>query len=63
MWKVIIGLPALALKYRWLSLSRITAYLEVKFLSLAKYENLTTGKKTIVEKTLSCFPQYFQYIS
>ena len=59
--------------YSWLSLSRprlsrITAYLEVKILSLLKLENLTTGKKNIVEKGRNCsnfspFPQYFQYIS
>ena len=40
----------LFIKYSWLSLSRprlsrITAYLEVKILSLLKHENLTTGKK------------------
>ena len=50
--------------YSWLSLSRtrlsrITAYLEVKFWSLPKHENLTTGKN-IVEKTNF---SSFQYIS
>ena len=54
-------------------LSRITAYLEVEIWSLPKHENLTTGKKHIVEKRRNCFlllrsnfssfPQYFQYIS
>ena len=45
--------------YSWLSLSRprlsrITAYLEVKIWSLSKHENLTTGKKNIVEKRRNC---------
>ena len=45
--------------YSWLSLfrprlSRITAYLEVKIWSLPKHENLTTGKKNIVEKRRNC---------
>ena len=31
----------------WTRLSRITAYLEVKILSLLKHENLTTGKKKL----------------
>ena len=43
------------LNYSWLSLSRprlsrITAYLEVKILSLLKHENLTTGKKILWKK-------------
>ena len=61
--------------YSWLSLSRtrlsrITAYLEVKILSLLKHENLTTGKKycgkeekLLLRSNFSSFPQYFQYIS
>ena len=56
--------------YSWLllsqpRLSRITAYLELKILSLLKLENLTTGVKNIVEKrsNFSSFPQYIQYIS
>ena len=41
--------------YSWLSLSgprlsRITAYLEVKILSLPKRENLTTGKKILKKR-------------
>ena len=47
-------------------LSLITAYLEVKILSLPKHENLTRSKKYFrkEEKLLfSSFPQYFQYIS
>ena len=45
--------------YSLLSLSRtrlslITAYLEVKVWSLPKHENLTTGKKNIVEKRRNC---------
>ena len=63
------------LSYSWLSLSwprlsRITAYLEVKILSLLKHENLTTGKKILwkrgeilLRSNFSSFPQYFQYIS
>ena len=39
----------------------------MKIWSLLKHENLTTGKKNIVEKRRNCsfssFPQYFQYIS
>ena len=42
------------MKYSWPRLSRITAYLEVKILSLLKHENLTTGKKNIVEKRRNC---------
>ena len=43
----------------WLSLSRprlyrITAYLEVKIWSLPRHDNLTTGKKNIVEKRRNC---------
>ena len=56
--------------YSWLSLSRtrlsrITAYLEVKILSLPKHENLTTSKKYCgkEKKLLPSFPQYFRYIS
>ena len=61
--------------YSWLSLSRprlsqITAYLEVKILSLTKHENLTTGKKycgkeekLLLRSNFSSFPQYFRYIS
>ena len=55
--------------YSWLSLSRprlsrITACLDVKIWSLLKHENLTTGKRNIVEKReqFLLFPQYFQYI-
>ena len=51
------------------SLSRITAYLEVKIWSLPKHENLTTGKKycgkeekLLLRSNFSSFPQYFQYI-
>ena len=32
----------------------MTAYLEVKILSLAKHQNLTTGKKNTVEKRRNC---------
>ena len=57
--------------YSWRSLSRprlsrISAYLEVKILSLPKHVNLTTGKKIMWkrgESNFSFFPQYFQYIS
>ena len=35
-------------------LSRITAYLEVKILSVTKHENLKTGKTNIVEKRRNC---------
>ena len=64
-----------SLKYIWLSLSRtrlsrITAYLEVKILSLPKHENLTTSKKycgkeekLLLRSNFSSFPQYFRYIS
>ena len=51
-------------------LSRITAYLEAKILSLLKHENLTIGKKypgkeekLLLRSDFSSFPQYFQYIS
>ena len=59
----------------WLSLSRprlsrITAYLEVKILSLSKHENLTTGEKycgkeekLLLRSNFSSFAQYFHYIS
>ena len=61
-------------KYSWLSLSRtrlsrITAYLKVKILSLSKHENLTTSKKycgkeeKLLLRNFSPFPQYFRYIS
>ena len=62
-------------KYIWLllslpHLSRITAYLEVKLLSLPKHENLTAGEKycgkeekLLLRSNFSSFPQYFQYIS
>ena len=62
-------------KYSWLSLSgtrlsRITAYLEVKILSLPKHENLKTSKKycgkeekLLQRSNFSSFPQYFRYIS
>ena len=69
-WRHIISLPWKAVLnknimygvvgvYSWLSLSRprlsrITAYLEVKILSLLKHENLTTEKKNIVEKRRIC---------
>ena len=62
--------------YNWLSLSRhrlyrITAYLEVKILSLLKHENLTRGEKKycgkeenlLLRSNFSSFLQYFQYIS
>ena len=57
--------------YSWLSLSRprlsrITAYLKVKILSLPKHENLITGNKILWkrrEMNFSSFSQYFQYIS
>ena len=61
--------------YSWLSLSRtrlsrITAYLEVKILSLPKHENLTTSKKycgkeekLLLRINFSSFPQYFLCIS
>ena len=61
--------------YSWLSLSRprlsrITAYLEVKILSLLKHEYLTTGKtyfekeeKLLLRSNFASFPHYFQYIS
>ena len=61
--------------YSWLSLSRtrlsrITAYLEVKILSLPKHENLTTSKKycgeeekLLLRSNFSSFPQYFRYVS
>ena len=61
--------------YIWLSLSRtrlsrITAYLEVKILSLPKHENLTKGEKycgkeekLLLRSNFSSFPQYFRYIS
>ena len=64
-----------ACNYSWLSLSRtrlsrITAYLEVKILSLPKHENLTTSKKycgkeekVLLRSNFSSFPQYFRYIS
>ena len=49
-------------------LSRITAYLEVKILSLPKHENLTTSKKycrkeekLLLRSNFSSFPQYFRY--
>ena len=51
-------------------LSRITAYLEVKILSLPKHENLTTSnkycgkeEKLLLRSNFSSFPQYFLYIS
>ena len=62
-------------KYSWLSLSRphlsrITAYLEVKILSLPKHENVTTSnkycgkeEKLLLRSNFSSFPQYFRYIS
>ena len=50
-----------------LRLSRITAYLEMKFWSLFKHENLLTGNKILLWKREGAippfFPQYFQYIS
>ena len=72
--KVTVKALTASCKYSWHSLSRprlsrITAYLEVKFLSLLKHENLTTGKKILWKKgeiapsNFSSFPQYFQYIS
>ena len=50
----LLGMQSL-LGISWLSLSRtrlsrITAYLEVKILSLLKHENLTTGKKILWKK-------------
>ena len=63
------------IKYSWLSLfrprlSRITAYLEMKILSLLKHENLTTGKnilwkrgEIVPKEQFLLFPQYFQYTS
>ena len=68
-------LSAYLRRYSWLSLSRarlsrITAYLEVKILSLPKQENLTTGEKyfgkeekLFLRSNFSSFPQYFHYIS
>ena len=62
------------INYSWLSLSRtrlsrITAYLEVKILSLPKHDNLTTSKKycgkeekLLLRSNFSSFPQYFRYI-
>ena len=61
--------------YSWLSLSRprlfrlfrITAYLELKILSLPKHENLRTGNKILRKRgeiaPKSSFPLYFQHIS
>ena len=61
--------------YSWLSLSltrlsRITAYLEVKILSLSKHENRTASKKDcgkeeklLLRSNFSSFPQYFRYSS
>ena len=62
------------IKYSWLSLSWnrlswITAYLEVKILSLPKHENLTSKKycgkeeKLLQRSNFFSFPQYFRYIS
>ena len=50
-------------------LSRLTAYLEVKILSLPKHENLTSEKycgkeeKLLLRSNFSSFPQYYRYIS
>ena len=51
-----------------LSRTRITAYLEVKILSLPKHENLTTSKKycrkeekLLLRSNFSSFPQSFRY--
>ena len=46
-----------------ISLSRITAYLEVKIWSLIKHKNLTTGNKMLWKRgDFSAFPRYFQYV-
>ena len=54
-WREMYPVPLQISIYSWLSLSRtrlsrITAYLEVKILSLLKHENLTTGKKNYCGK-------------
>ena len=71
----LVALSLLYIKYSGLSvsrprLSRITAYLEVKILSLPKHENLPTSKKycgkeerLLLRSNFSSFPQYFRYIS